>query len=545
MKLSKGQGISLFASIVIFGIFTVIGFVAPIAHGVVFYMAYLFEVLALATLCSALVMFFGKLTKEDKFLSLPSVKIAWGYFVLQTILSVYEMLALPFTYFTALLINVIVALIFIILMLAVYAASQKIDDSEQKVLQKVIYIKQLKIQLDSLETDNAGLDKKIKQLCEDIRYSDPMSHSALYEIESTLSEVVGDIVDNVADADKAGSLCDQASKLLKNRNAQAKALKGVKDVKASAKEKNGNGFLIAGVALTLAIFLIALTICFIIVPQSKYNEAVELMEEKKYDEAITAFTALGNYSDSEDKIEEINNLVLDERYQSACVLMDEKKYDEAKTAFTQLGEYKYSKEKIADIDGVLLDEKYNKAETLFKDGKYIEAHALYKELDDYKDSKGRVEEINNRLAKGESLYFGFYDTRSVHWQIVKNEGDKVLLVTNNPINELPMNSDLENVKYNDTTLNKWLNEDFLSEFSDEQISKIIPTEGKTVFLLDQDTFNELTWSGVDMKCRGDWWISTESEEGFMYVDANGQVVTEGDLVTRNHGVRPAIWFSLK
>lgn len=545
MKLSKGQGISLFASIVIFGIFTVISFVAPIAHGVVFLMAYLFEVLALVTLCSALVMFFGKLTKEDKFLSLPSVKIAWAYFVLQTLLSIYEMVMLPFTYFVVLFINIIVALIFIILMLAVYAASQKIDDSEQKVAQKVIYIKQLKIQLDSLETDNADLDKKIKQLSEDIRYSDPMSHSNLYEIESSLSDVVSEIVDSVADADKAISLCAQASKLLKTRNEQAKMLKGVKDTKAAKKEKTGNGFLIAGVAVTLSIFLIALTICFVIVPQTKYNKAIELMDEKKYDDAVVAFTELGNYKDSEDKIEEIALLVLDEQYVAACALMDDENYTEAIDAFTALGEYKDSADKIAEINAILTEAKYNRAEVLFEEGKYAEARSLYKALGEYENSKDRVEEINNRLAKGDSFYFGFYDNKSIRWKIIKSEDDKLLLITNNPINKLPMNNELKNVKYNKTTLNKWLNEDFLSEFSDEQIDKIIPTDGKTVFLLDQATVNELSWNGVNFKSKGNWWLNTESEKGFMYVDANGEIVIEGDLVTRNKGVRPAIWISLK
>ncbi len=545
MKLSKGQGISLFASIVIFGIFTVISFVAPILHGVVFLMAYLFEVLALATLCSALVMFFGKLTREDKFLSLPSVKIAWGYFILQTILSVFEMVLLPFTYFVVLAVNVVIALVFIFLMLASFAASQKIDDSEQKVLQKVIYIKQLKIQLDSIETENEELSKKVKQLSEDIRYSDPMSHSGLYDVESSLADVVSEIVDSVNDADKAIALCNQASKLLKSRNDQAKMLKGVKDVKAQETKRNGNSFLIAGIAVTLAIFLIALTICFIVIPQSKYKAAEEMVENKQYAQAIVAFTELGNYRDSEDKIEEINNLILEEKYLYACGLMEEENYVDAKIAFTELGEYKDSSNKVAEIDTILLDAVYAEAEALFVEGKYAEAHALYKKLDDYKDSKGRVEEINNRLAKGDSLYFAFYDTRSIHWQIIKNDGDKLLLVTNNPINDLPMNSDMKSVKYKDTTLYKWINEDFLSEFSEEQLARIIPTDGEKVFLLDEKTINSLKNDGINFKSNNDWWISTESEEGFMFVEANGDINTDGDLITRNHGVRPAIWISLK
>lgn len=61
------------------------------------------------------------------------------------------------------------------------------------------------------------------------------------------------------------------------------------------------------IAITLPIacaciaFIIVLTM--VIIPNSKYNSAVSLMNEKKYEEAITAFEALNGYKDSENQIE--------------------------------------------------------------------------------------------------------------------------------------------------------------------------------------------------------------------------------------------------
>ena len=105
MKISKGQGMSLFSAIAIFGIFNTVVFLAPLAHTIVFWLGYFFALFALITIALTLVLYFGKPVKEDKFLSLPAVKVSWTYFVLQTALSVWEMISFPLPYLLALIIN--------------------------------------------------------------------------------------------------------------------------------------------------------------------------------------------------------------------------------------------------------------------------------------------------------------------------------------------------------------------------------------------------------------------------------------------------------
>ena len=46
MKLSKGQGMSLFSAFILFGIFNVVVFLAPLAHTVVFWLGYFFALFA-------------------------------------------------------------------------------------------------------------------------------------------------------------------------------------------------------------------------------------------------------------------------------------------------------------------------------------------------------------------------------------------------------------------------------------------------------------------------------------------------------------------
>ena len=66
-----------------------------------------------------------------------------------------------------------------------------------------------------------------------------------------------------------------------------------------------------------------------------YNAAVALAEAGQYDEAIAAFTELGDYKDSAEQINETT-------YNQAVALLESENYDEAISIFTKLGNYKDS-----------------------------------------------------------------------------------------------------------------------------------------------------------------------------------------------------------
>ena len=214
MKFSKGQGISLFAALIVFGIFNTIVFLAGVPNTVAFWLGYFFAFFGLVTIALTLMLYFGKSVKEDKFLSLPPVKVAWTYFILQTALSIWEIVYFPYPYLLALTINLVVGVVFAIIILSLYAAAEKIDKAEQFTAEKVLFIKELKLKLDCAEVNDPELEKNIKELAEEIRFSDQMSHSKLAEIEGELDETVDMIVESIEDTEKAAALCDKASKLL-------------------------------------------------------------------------------------------------------------------------------------------------------------------------------------------------------------------------------------------------------------------------------------------------------------------------------------------
>ena len=552
MKLSKGQGMSLFAAFILFGIFNVVVFLAPLAHTVAFWLGYFFALFALTTITLTLILYFGKPVQEEKFLSLPAVKVAWTYFVLQTALSVWEMVAFPLPYLPTLIINLVLGAVFAIIILALYAASGKIDKSEQFTAEKVIFVKQLKLQVDSIETENAELAKALKELSENIRFSDPMSHSKLKDIEDSLVAAVDELENNASDVDKALSLCAQVEKLLKRRNDQCKMYKGVKDPVAAEAQKSGNGrgVAFAGVCVMLAMFLITISVYFVIVPQTKYNDAVALMEAEKYDEATAAFTDLGDYRDSEAKIEEIKIILLDKKYDAAVELMNAEKYDEATAAFTELGDHRDSKAKIEEIKTILLDKQYDEAKKLFNSGKYDEAINIYTTLGNYKDSKLRVEQIYNRLSEGDILYFGTYNGEPIAWKILKTESSKMLLIAEKPIAEKPFHDEIKKVTWETCSLRDWLNGEFMESFSAEQQNQILSTDtGDTsdkIFLMDVDEMNKLVKEEkITFKTSDEWWTRTATEDGIMYTAPSGWVKAQGDQIVRDKGVRPSIWISLE
>jgi tetratricopeptide (TPR) repeat protein len=140
----------------------------------------------------------------------------------------------------------------------------------------------------------------------------------------------------------------------------------------------------------IIVFIILLT--FVIIPNSKYNDAIDLMDAGKYTKAITVFKSLDGYRDSEDKISECNTAILEDKYNNAIALMNAEKYSAAISAFEALDGYKDSADKIEECNTAVLEAKYNYAIALMDAGNLDGAYSFFKELGNYKDAaeKARI-----------------------------------------------------------------------------------------------------------------------------------------------------------
>ena len=213
-------------------------------------------------------------------------------------------------------------------------------------------------------------------------------------------------------------------------------------VKAAKKRKKILA-IISSITAVLIVFVILLNT--VIIPYSKYGadykNAVILMEEKKYSEAIAAFEAMDGYKDSADKIEACNTAIKDEKYNEAVKLMEEKKYPEAIAAFEA-------------IKG-------------------------------YKDSAAKIEECKpltiTNPAVGKSVYFGSYEQdndtsngkEAIEWLVLGKEENKILVISKYALDCKQYNTSKDFVTWETCSLRKWLNNEFInSAFSEEEKAKI-------------------------------------------------------------------------
>ena len=169
--------------------------------------------------------------------------------------------------------------------------------------------------------------------------------------------------------------------------------------KAEQAKKHRNKIIVICASISIIVIAtITLTVNFII-PSIKYNNAVAMLENGQYDEAITAFTDLGNYKDSINKITETQNAKTEfernQKYDSANKLFEEKKYDEAAAIFEGLGDYKDSSEM----------KEYSLGFSSFEQENYSKALYYYENILDFKNSQEMSNEcryiLGNSYLKNE------------------------------------------------------------------------------------------------------------------------------------------------
>ena len=158
----------------------------------------------------------------------------------------------------------------------------------------------------------------------------------------------------------------------------------------------------------LPIFLVALLLCAVagvfVGPKVwtffRYSSAKALLEEGKYNQAVSAFESLGNYRDS---LEKLKSARLAADYEAAKALSEEGKYEEAIAAFEALGDYWDSAEKLKNTRFAA---DYAVAESLAQSGKTAEAAMAFYALGE----KERSFELWGQLTERNTVSVGSYHT---------------------------------------------------------------------------------------------------------------------------------------
>jgi len=168
---------------------------------------------------------------RSKVYGIPLISVIWRYLVAQFIVS----LALMIFYFAPYAFRIGLALSTALLgacligLISVNAVREKIERIDEKIKEKVLFIKSLQADVENLVAKvlDESVKKSLKNLAETIKFSDPMSNAKLAELESEISAKIALLSQNIekADKDEANKLCEELQQLFAERNRKCKILK--------------------------------------------------------------------------------------------------------------------------------------------------------------------------------------------------------------------------------------------------------------------------------------------------------------------------------
>lgn len=336
----------------------------------------------------------------------------------------------------------------------------------------------------------------------------------------------------------------EAQRLEQKRKAEADRIAAEK----AAQKRKKIAMIVTPVACIAVVFLIVLNT--VIIPGGKYKDAMNLLQEGKFDEAYAVFESLDGYKESED-------------YMLQCKQC-----------------------------------KYNKAISFLNQKSYVKAYGELIDLDGYKDSKEKAESIYTKYKEeklnsakiGETVWFGTYEQdnntdngqEDIEWVVLDKRDNEALLVSKYALDSKPYNTEYGDTIWKSCSLRAWLNDEFLNNaFNKEEQSMIATTAVKNaknpeygtpggadtkdkVFLLsiaeaekyfnfDSDRQAEPTAYTVAQGAyvnNGNcvWWLRTPgcSRYDAVGVRSVGGVYNDGYYVDSDfNAIRPALWINLE
>ena len=209
---------------IVFILFNVIAFAVPTDKTITFWIAYAFTVVAFALQIGIWnAAFKATETLKSKFLGVPIIYVGIVYLVLQLIAFAVFMIFPLIPSWIVVIACALVLGISAICLISADVARDEINRVEEKVNQKVFYIRELQADVEILaeQEQNPEIKTSLTRLAEKIRYSDPMSNVVLADLEARIREKVTAL----RTADHKLEIIAELDLLLVERNKKAKILK--------------------------------------------------------------------------------------------------------------------------------------------------------------------------------------------------------------------------------------------------------------------------------------------------------------------------------
>lgn len=209
---------------VVFVVFTVAAFAIPFRKTGVFWLSYVFGVVAIAAQIYVLqVAFTGQKSLRSKFYGFPIARVGVVYLVVQLVLSLVCMaLAAILPIWAVVLADVVVLGAAAVGFVATDAMREEIQRQDTVLKKDVSAMRAMQSMSRSLvsQCGDPSLRAELEKLSEALRYSDPVSSDALVEIEAELKGLLDEAQKAIVEQEyeAAGTLCRQAMGVLNERN---------------------------------------------------------------------------------------------------------------------------------------------------------------------------------------------------------------------------------------------------------------------------------------------------------------------------------------
>ena len=222
--MKKNKLMSYIALGIVFALFNVIAFVIPTEKTATFWTAYTFSVVAFAVQIPLWKIALGKKdTLKSKFLGIPIIYVGITYLIIQLIAFAVFMIFPTLPVWLAVVVCVIILAISALCTIAGQAGANEINRVEEKIKVKRAFIQFLQTDIEMLAESETDAETKaaLKKLAEKVRFSDPMRHEMLGELESRITAKV----EKMKTVANKKAIIGEIEILLIERNKKCKILK--------------------------------------------------------------------------------------------------------------------------------------------------------------------------------------------------------------------------------------------------------------------------------------------------------------------------------
>lgn len=218
--MKKNNLMSYLALLIVFALFNVIVFLIPTEKTPTFWTAYAFTVVAFAAQIVVRKIAFNK---KCILLGIPMLYFGIVYLAVQLIAFAIFMLFPVLHVKAAVIVCSVILAIFMIFVITAQAGADEITQVEDKIKVKRAFIQFLQVDIEMLaeSENNAEIKAELKKLAEKVRYSDPMSHEMLGDLEARISAKV----EEMKTSENKKTLIGEIDTLLTERNKKCKILK--------------------------------------------------------------------------------------------------------------------------------------------------------------------------------------------------------------------------------------------------------------------------------------------------------------------------------